>query len=1114
MANTAPLIGTGLPNTNPLSSEAGNVVAAHAVALPDGQYVSVNWSGINRYRTDGTLDPAFGKQGEVRVFGKPVEGSITALAVTSDGRYLVAGHEGGLAISDPTEGMPRQHWGRDTSMFIQRYNADGSLDTSFGVNGKVTVDPGGVDSVQAIRVQRDGAIVLAGTTIAIDMAGDNGLGSERHVVLARFDSNGKPDSQFGKGGVVIAPDKLSIASDMQLLPDGTIVVAGKSWNGKKMPLPDSVEQKPWTNAPSILRFHADGSADTRFGTDGQLTIEYPAHLNPTNGLTMGRTIRPTLAVAPDGKYVLVLDAEGPDVYEKTAAKYFAVARFHQDGTADAGFGVNGWATPRLEVPPEVGSGEESLPHMPTIRAAVDGAGRTVLVTELISGRTADQVVVTRIAAQRLQADGTSDVAFGAAGQLTVELHHAIGLADLLLQPDGKFTLAGTAGPWPGGQHAGGSLQLLTKYLADGTPDLGWLPQQTANRIDYVQGRPDAVLNAGIAVYDRESMQLADGRGSYQGASLVLQREGGASADDAFIATDGVQFALGRVLVHGIDIGAVQLGGGVLRMDFSAAATGALVNDALAAIAYENLAAHTATTIRLQWTFNDGALSAGAVTTVALQPNAVPYWIDSLLFRHADKSAAQMAAYDRANLGPAQTVQYVFATDAAHGTYSASERALAIAQMQKIADVANVRYVPGDSLGSDGLVFHNFIREGHGNIAGEGSYPNYYGTEIWAPFKDYRNGDAEANAREMGRILQHELGHTLGLKHPFEAGGGGILPRAEAHSDATVMSYDTRIHSPAVPLGLGRLDIAALQYLYGPSQTVRTGDDTYVLTTAAYDANRPDMHNFIWDGRGTDTISGAGLSADITLYLEPGRWGYIGQRGHLITDAGQVTVNFGTVIENAIGGSGNDTLSGNGADNLLQGGAGNDVLTGLQGNDRLDGGAGIDTAVYGGVRSAYALQRGADGVQVSGAEGTDVLAGIERVAFADGMLALDTDGNAGAAYRLYRAALGREPDQAGLGYWIKMLDQGLSLADAARNFTASKEFASLYGGSHGTYLQALYHHVLQRAPDPAGLAWWTGQMAQHSVSEADVLLSFSNSAEFQAQVIGAASSGIAYLLYSG
>src|SRR5262249_3076266 len=80
-----------------------------------------------------------------------------------------------------------------------------------------------------------------------------------------------------------------------------------------------------------------------------------------------------------------------------------------------------------------------------------------------------------------------------------------------------------------------------------------------------------------------------------------------------------------------------------------------------------------------------------------------------------------------------------------------------------------------------------------------------------------------------------------------------------------------------------LETAALQYLYGPSHTVRTGNDTYKLDAST--------SNFLWDGEGTDTIDGSILSQNLTLHLEAGHWDYIGSKATSITNAGQITVNY-------------------------------------------------------------------------------------------------------------------------------------------------------------------------------------------------------------------------------
>ena len=358
---------------------------------------------------------------------------------------------------------------------------------------------------------------------------------------------------------------------------------------------------------------------------------------------------------------------------------------------------------------------------------------------------------------------------------------------------------------------------------------------------------------------------------------------------------------------------------------------------------------------------------------------------------------------------------------------------------------------------------------------------------------------------------HELGHTLGMKHPFghadAVGGiadGPVLPHAEDTTAHTLMSYtsDPRDYR----LFYSPYDIAALQYMYGPAASAAAGDDVYVL-----DPGKPAM---IWDGGGNDTLDASALATDLTLDLRPGYWSDLGKRSDYILDAGQVTINFGTVIENLVGGSGDDTLTGNDAANVVRGGAGNDTLRGGAGSDLLDGGAGLDVASYAGKAAGFRLAAGAGGTEVADLAtpaDVDTLVGIERLRFDDTWVALDIDGVAGQAYRLYQAAFDRTPDAGGLGFWIARMDDGASLADVARAFIASPEWATAYGAAlgHGELLTKLYQNILGRAPEQGGYDFWLGNLESGSVDTVTLLASFSESAENQQAVAEIIGNGFAY-----
>jgi hypothetical protein len=174
---------------------------------------------------------------------------------------------------------------------------------------------------------------------------------------------------------------------------------------------------------------------------------------------------------------------------------------------------------------------------------------------------------------------------------------------------------------------------------------------------------------------------------------------------------------------------------------------------------------------------------------------------------------------------------------------------------------------------------------------------------------------------------------------------------------------------------------------------------------------------------------------------------------------------------------------------------------------------VDGAVLHGARSSYTLTR-ANGVLTirdnAGQDGIQIVHSPFRLDFTDGTLAFDVDGNAGKAYRLYRAAFNRKSDDAGLGFWVRALDGGAKLEAMAEGFVRSDEFRSLYGTapSHADIVTALYKNVLHRAPDEAGAAYWLQQMTA-GLSVENVLIQFSESKENKDQVAPEVELGIGF-----
>lgn len=203
--------------------------------------------------------------------------------------------------------------------------------------------------------------------------------------------------------------------------------------------------------------------------------------------------------------------------------------------------------------------------------------------------------------------------------------------------------------------------------------------------------------------------------------------------------------------------------------------------------------------------------------------------------------------------------------------------------------------------------------------------------------------------------------------------------------------------------------------------------------------------------------------------------------------------------NRVGSAGNDRIAAPGA-----------------GDNAIDGLAGTDTVVYAGTRAGYTVAKETWGYGVTdktGNGGHDAVINVERLQFDDGAIALDVNGNTGQIYRLYQAVLGRPSDEVGLGFWISGMDNGYKLKELASFFMNQVEFDSLYGTdpSNAEFVTKLYTNVLHRTAEGSGYDFWMNALA-NGVSREDVIVGFSESAENQAQVIGAIQNGIDYVPY--
>lgn len=310
-----------------------------------------------------------------------------------------------------------------------------------------------------------------------------------------------------------------------------------------------------------------------------------------------------------------------------------------------------------------------------------------------------------------------------------------------------------------------------------------------------------------------------------------------------------------------------------------------------------------------------------------------------------------------------------------------------------------------------------------------------------------------------------------------------------------------------------------------SEAVQKGTGSIQIRSGA--ANGTIIETFEAASSSRITISGNQVIIDPTRDLAGATQYYITFEAGSVKDIagngyiGTNTYDFTTVSQIGytpiIGSSNSETINGTPLADSISGLDGNDLITGGAGNDLIDGGSGLDRVLYRGSDSEYEVIVNGSNITVtdkspnaSTRDGTDQLANIERLSFTNKVVvATDLNGNAGQAYRLYKAALDRTPDQQGLAGWIKFTDDGGPLNSMAQQFIDSQEFRTKYGAlDNRGFVNQLYLNVLARNGESAGVNGWVGGL-DGGMTRAQVLMGFSESAENKANVYDLIKGGIVY-----
>lgn len=453
------------------------VVAGSVVAGPYGDFVVV------RYNANGTLDSTFDGDGKVRTPIGAFDDRANALAIQRDGKIVVAGYSVGASGSG--------------DFALVRYNTDGSLDSSFDNDGKLTTSLGPGAQVNAIAMQKDGKIVVTGFCY-VNNAPD--------FALARYNPDGSLDVSFDGDGKLTTPiTQFDRANAIAIQKDGKIVVGGYTNSSGS------------TSQFAVIRYYPDGRLDNGFDGDGKVITDVQPNL--TSNIT-------SIAIQPDGKII----AAGYTFTSTGTNVDFAIVRYNTNGSRDSSFDGDG-----IVITPVAAGHNDDLANA----VAIQTDGKIVAGGYSYNGDNQNFALV------RYNRNGSLDSTFNGNGKASFDLFGKVDYASCMALSSKRIYLAGYKATEPGGSTDFAIASFINDSyllpfqvidfsgrLVNNNAFLKWTTENELNTFEFIVERSTDDRNyillgtvASINATDIYEHQFDDLRIPLSGASVIYYRLG-------------------------------------------------------------------------------------------------------------------------------------------------------------------------------------------------------------------------------------------------------------------------------------------------------------------------------------------------------------------------------------------------------------------------------------------------------------------------------------------------------------------------------------------------------------------------------------------------------------